>query len=61
MSGVETHDTPPVITTEGKEDYQVDKFVDWAAEDSICKYRVRWKGYTPHQGLMGTCKGCTTL
>ncbi|CCO37111.1 Retrotransposable element Tf2 155 kDa protein type 3 [Rhizoctonia solani AG-1 IB] len=40
---------PPVITAEGKEEYQVDKFVDWAAEDGIWKYRVRWKGYAPHE------------
>ncbi|CCO33411.1 Retrotransposable element Tf2 155 kDa protein type 3 [Rhizoctonia solani AG-1 IB] len=29
---------PPVITAEGKEEYQVVKFVDWAAEDGIWKY-----------------------
>ncbi|QRW23528.1 hypothetical protein RhiXN_08564 [Rhizoctonia solani] len=40
---------PPVITAEGEEEYQVDKFVDWAAEDRIRKYRVRWKGYAPHE------------
>ncbi|CCO34382.1 Retrotransposable element Tf2 155 kDa protein type 2 [Rhizoctonia solani AG-1 IB] len=40
---------PPVITAEGEEEYQVDKFVDWAAEDGIWKYRVRWKGYAPHE------------
>ncbi|CEL54024.1 hypothetical protein RSOLAG1IB_11556 [Rhizoctonia solani AG-1 IB] len=40
---------PPVITAEGKEEYQVDKFVDWAAEDGFWKCRVRWKGYTPHE------------
>ncbi|CCO34997.1 Retrotransposable element Tf2 155 kDa protein type 2 [Rhizoctonia solani AG-1 IB] len=40
---------PPVITAEGKEEYQVDKFVDWAAEDGIWKYRVRLKGYAPHE------------
>ncbi|CCO37116.1 hypothetical protein BN14_11267 [Rhizoctonia solani AG-1 IB] len=40
--------SPPVITTDGKEEYQVDQFVDWAAEDGIWKYRVRWKGYVPH-------------
>ncbi|QRW25151.1 Retrotransposable element Tf2 protein [Rhizoctonia solani] len=40
---------PPVITAEGEEEYEVDKFVDWAAEDGIWKYRVRWKGYAPHE------------
>ncbi|KAF8698387.1 hypothetical protein RHS03_07562, partial [Rhizoctonia solani] len=40
---------PPVITAEGEEEYKVDKFVDWAAEDGIWKYRVRWKGYAPHE------------
>ncbi|CEL56624.1 hypothetical protein RSOLAG1IB_07949 [Rhizoctonia solani AG-1 IB] len=40
---------PPVITAEGKVEYEVDKFVDWAAEDGIWKYRVRWKGYAPHE------------
>ncbi|GAB1527344.1 hypothetical protein RhiTH_010519 [Rhizoctonia solani] len=40
---------PPVITTEGEEEYEVDKFVDWAAEDRVWKYRVRWKGYAPHK------------
>ncbi|KAF8748304.1 Chromo (CHRromatin Organization MOdifier) domain [Rhizoctonia solani] len=40
---------PPVITAEGEEEYEVDKFVDWAAEDRIWKYRVRWKGYVPHE------------
>ncbi|QRW24390.1 Retrotransposable element Tf2 protein [Rhizoctonia solani] len=40
---------PPVITTEGEEEYKVDKFVDWAAEDRIWKYRVKWKGYAPHE------------
>ncbi|KAF8711840.1 Chromo (CHRromatin Organization MOdifier) domain, partial [Rhizoctonia solani] len=39
----------PVITAEGEEEYEVDKFVDWAAEDGIWKYRVRWKGYAPHE------------
>ncbi|KAF8694337.1 Chromo (CHRromatin Organization MOdifier) domain, partial [Rhizoctonia solani] len=29
----------PVITAEGEEEYEVDKFVDWAAEDGIWKYR----------------------
>ncbi|KAF8677626.1 hypothetical protein RHS04_05979 [Rhizoctonia solani] len=40
---------PPVITAEGEEEYEVDKFVDWAAEDGIWQYRVRWKGYAPHE------------
>ncbi|KAF8749466.1 hypothetical protein RHS01_09962 [Rhizoctonia solani] len=40
---------PPVITAEGEEEYEVDKFVDWAAEDRIWKYRVRWKGYALHE------------
>ncbi|KAF8723489.1 hypothetical protein RHS02_08621, partial [Rhizoctonia solani] len=40
---------PPVITAEGEQEYKVDKFVDWAAEDRIWKYRVRWKGYAPHE------------
>ncbi|CCO30461.1 Retrotransposable element Tf2 155 kDa protein type 1 [Rhizoctonia solani AG-1 IB] len=40
---------PPVITAESKEEYEVDKFVDWAAEDGIWKYRVRWNGYAPHE------------
>ncbi|CEL56343.1 Retrotransposable element Tf2 155 kDa protein type 2 OS=Schizosaccharomyces pombe (strain 972 / ATCC 24843) GN=Tf2-7 PE=4 SV=1 [Rhizoctonia solani AG-1 IB] len=40
---------PPVITAAGKEEYQVDRFLDWAAEDGIWKYRVRWKGYAPHE------------
>ncbi|QRW16917.1 Retrotransposable element Tf2 protein [Rhizoctonia solani] len=40
---------PPVITAEGEEEYEVDKSVDWAAEDGIWKYRVRWKGYVPHE------------
>ncbi|KAF8721483.1 hypothetical protein RHS02_08898, partial [Rhizoctonia solani] len=39
----------PVITAEGEEEYKVDKFVDWAAEDGIWKYMVRWKGYAPHE------------
>jgi hypothetical protein len=39
----------PVINAEGKEEYQVDKFVDWAAENGVWKYRVRWKGYVPHE------------
>ncbi|KAF8749430.1 Chromo (CHRromatin Organization MOdifier) domain [Rhizoctonia solani] len=39
----------PVITAEGEEEYKVDKFVDWAAEERIWKYRVRWKGYVPHE------------
>ncbi|CEL63969.1 Transposon Ty3-I Gag-Pol polyprotein OS=Saccharomyces cerevisiae (strain ATCC 204508 / S288c) GN=TY3B-I PE=3 SV=2 [Rhizoctonia solani AG-1 IB] len=45
------HFTPPrpVITAEGEEEYEVDKFADWAAEDGIWKYRVRWKGYIPHE------------
>ncbi|QRW26400.1 Retrotransposable element Tf2 protein [Rhizoctonia solani] len=43
--------TPPlsVITAEGEKEYEVDKFVDWAAEDRIWKYMVRWKGYAPHE------------
>ncbi|KAF8721484.1 hypothetical protein RHS02_08897, partial [Rhizoctonia solani] len=40
---------PPVITAEGEEEYEVDRFVDWAAEDRIWKYMVRWKGYAPHE------------
>ncbi|KAF8747242.1 hypothetical protein RHS01_11373 [Rhizoctonia solani] len=40
---------PPVITAEGEEEYKVDRFVDWAAEDGIWKCRVRWKGYAPHE------------
>ncbi|GAB1527974.1 hypothetical protein RhiTH_011163 [Rhizoctonia solani] len=40
---------PPVITAEGEEEYEVDKFVDWAAEDEVWMYRVRWKGYAPHE------------
>ncbi|CCO33420.1 Retrotransposable element Tf2 155 kDa protein type 3 [Rhizoctonia solani AG-1 IB] len=45
------HFTPPspVIIAEGEVEYQVDKFVDWAVEDGIWKYRVRWKGYAPHE------------
>jgi hypothetical protein len=39
---------PPVITEGGEEQYQVDKLVDCKAEDGISKYRVRWKGYGPH-------------
>ncbi|CEL64000.1 hypothetical protein RSOLAG1IB_10983 [Rhizoctonia solani AG-1 IB] len=41
--------SPPVITAEGKEEYQVDKLLGWAAEDGLWKYRVRWKGYVPHE------------
>ncbi|CCO34817.1 Retrotransposable element Tf2 155 kDa protein type 1 [Rhizoctonia solani AG-1 IB] len=40
---------PPVITAEGKEEHEVNKFVDWVAEDGIWKYRVRWKGYAPYE------------
>ncbi|KAF8759764.1 hypothetical protein RHS01_02206 [Rhizoctonia solani] len=39
----------PVITAEGEEEYEVDKFVDWAAEDRIWEYRVRWRVYAPHE------------
>ncbi|KAJ1300836.1 hypothetical protein OPQ81_002476 [Rhizoctonia solani] len=38
---------PPVITQDGEEVYEVDTFVEWAAEDGIWKYRVRRKGYGP--------------
>jgi hypothetical protein len=37
----------PVITDEGDEQYQVEKLVDWRAEDVIWKCRVRWEGYGP--------------
>ncbi|QRW27796.1 Retrotransposable element Tf2 protein [Rhizoctonia solani] len=47
---------PPVITAEGEEEYKVDKFVDWAAEDRIWKYRVRWKGYAPHEDTQEPAK-----
>ncbi|CEL57223.1 hypothetical protein RSOLAG1IB_08435 [Rhizoctonia solani AG-1 IB] len=40
---------PPVITAESKEEYQVDKFVEWAAEYGTWKYTVRWKGHAPHE------------
>ncbi|QRW16910.1 Retrotransposable element Tf2 protein [Rhizoctonia solani] len=39
----------PLYKLKGEEEYEVDKFVDWAAEDGIWKYRVRWKGYAPHE------------
>jgi hypothetical protein len=38
---------PPVITEEGQEQYQVEKLVDWKAEDGIWKYRVRWEVSQP--------------
>jgi hypothetical protein len=38
---------PPIITEEGEEQYQVEKLVDWKAEDGMWKYRVRWEGYGP--------------
>ncbi|QRV99682.1 Retrotransposable element Tf2 protein [Ceratobasidium sp. AG-Ba] len=38
---------PPVITTEGEEHYEVDKFLDWRIKDKKWQYRVRWKGYGP--------------
>jgi hypothetical protein len=34
---------PPIITEEGEEQYQVEKLVDWKAEDGNWKYRVRWE------------------
>jgi hypothetical protein len=30
-------------------EYEVDKFVNWAAEVGVWKYRARWKGYAPHE------------
>ncbi|QRV92840.1 Retrotransposable element Tf2 protein [Ceratobasidium sp. AG-Ba] len=38
---------PPVITSEGEEHFEVDKFLDWKIKDGKWHYRVRWKGYGP--------------
>jgi hypothetical protein len=40
---------PPVFTAEGEGQYEVYKFVDWAAKDGVWKYRIRWKGCAPHE------------
>src|SRR3954462_3248436 len=35
------------MTEEGKEEYEVEKIVDWHQDPDGLKYRIRWKGYSP--------------
>ncbi|KAG8698442.1 hypothetical protein FRC09_007232 [Ceratobasidium sp. 395] len=52
---------PPVITKEGKEEYEVEKIVAWDQQKNGLYYQIRWKGYDPHEDTMERAKKIAEL